>query len=76
VRPRRIDAALALDDRDAGCGSTCAVLERYVEAELAGGDAGEELPGVAVHLERCPACRADHDGLLALIEGGHRGPGR
>jgi hypothetical protein len=42
------------------------VLERYVEAELGGDDAGAGFPGAAVHLSRCPACRVDHDGLLAL----------
>ena len=47
---------------------TCAVLERYVEAELGEGDAAARFPGVALHLTMCPACRTDHDGLLALIE--------
>jgi hypothetical protein len=59
---------LAFDDRDAGCGPTCTVLDRYVEIEIGRGDPGAELPGVAVHLTACPACRTDHDGLLALIE--------
>ncbi|MDA0159051.1 hypothetical protein OM076_02140 [Solirubrobacter ginsenosidimutans] len=56
---------LELDRRDAGCGHTCAVLDRYVDAELAGHNARARFGGVAVHLERCPACRADHDGLIA-----------
>jgi hypothetical protein len=54
---------LAVDPRDAGCAVTCAVLDRYVEAD----DARGRFPGVAVHLAVCPACRADHDGLLELI---------
>jgi anti-sigma factor RsiW len=56
---------LDLDGRDAGCGHTRAVLDRYVDAELAGCNARARFQGVAVHLERCPACRADHDGLIA-----------
>jgi predicted anti-sigma-YlaC factor YlaD len=54
---------LAVDPRDAGCGATRAVLDRYVEAD----DARAQFPGVAAHLAACPACRTEHDGLLALI---------
>jgi len=43
---------------------TRAVLERYVEAQAV----GARFAGVAVHLAKCPACRAEHDGLMALIE--------
>jgi predicted anti-sigma-YlaC factor YlaD len=40
-------------------------LDPYVEAELAG-----VLPdrSLTAHLRVCPACRTDHDGLLALLE--------
>ena len=48
-------------------------IDRYVELELAGADADTALPGMAAHLEGCPACREDHDSLLALIRAG---PGR
>ncbi|MEA2419684.1 MAG: hypothetical protein QOE60_1890 [Thermoleophilaceae bacterium] len=41
-------------------------LDRYVELELAGRDADAEVPGMAAHLQGCPACREDHDSLLAL----------
>jgi hypothetical protein len=34
------------------------VLDRFVE--------GERDAGVALHLSVCAACRAEHDGLLAL----------
>jgi hypothetical protein len=68
---------LDLDWRDAGCGETCALLDRYVEAELAGEDVREHFLGVAVHLDRCPACRADHDGLItAVTRSRSRSPGR
>ena len=65
-----LEAVLELDDRDAGCGPTCAALERYVEAEADGGNAAGRLPGIAVHLALCPACRTGHDGLLALTDRG------
>jgi len=44
------------------------VLERYVEAEHGAQAAAAQFPGVAAHLAMCPACRTEHDGLMALIE--------
>jgi hypothetical protein len=61
-----IEAALATDDRDAGCEATCEALERYVE--LRGHELGGWVTSMTVHLSRCTACRTDHDGLLAAIE--------
>jgi hypothetical protein len=42
-------------------------LDRYVELELAGDDAEAVVPGMAAHLEGCPACKEDHESLLALV---------
>ena len=42
-------------------------LDRYVELELAGGSADEQVPGMCAHLEGCPACAEDHDSLLAFV---------
>jgi anti-sigma factor RsiW len=44
-------------------------LDRYVEAELADVDADAAVPGLAAHLEGCPACAEDHASLLALVRG-------
>jgi hypothetical protein len=41
-------------------------VDRYVELELAGHDADGEVPGMDAHLDGCPACREEHDSLLAL----------
>jgi hypothetical protein len=41
-------------------------LDRYVELELAGRDADLEVAGMSAHLEGCPACREEHESLLAL----------
>jgi hypothetical protein len=41
-------------------------LDRYVELELAGRDADLEVVGMSAHLEGCPACREEHESLLAL----------
>jgi hypothetical protein len=65
--PGTIDELLAADDIDAGCAAGFEVLHRYVETELAGGDAAHALPGVAAHLRRCPACREDYLGLLDAV---------
>ena len=43
-------------------------LDRYVEVELADGDPDVAVPGMRAHLDGCPACREEHDSLLALAE--------
>ena len=44
-------------------------LDEYVDAELAGRNADREIPGMAAHLDGCPACREDHESLRALVSG-------
>jgi hypothetical protein len=51
------------------CDQCFEALDRYVEVELAGGDAERAVPGMSAHLEGCPACREDHESLLALAGG-------
>ena len=41
-------------------------LDRYVELELADGDADRVIPSMKAHLEGCPACHEDHESLKAL----------
>ena len=65
---RQLDDLLRADDLDAGCAAGFEVLHQYVESELAGGDPGRELPGLAAHLRACPACREDYRGLLDAAE--------
>ena len=38
-----------------------------MELELAGADADAEVAGMRAHLIGCPACREEHDSLLALL---------
>lgn len=52
---------------EVSCETCFAELDRYVEAELAGADAERAVPGMRAHLEGCPACREEHDSLLALV---------
>ena len=42
-------------------------LDRYVELEVAGADADAAVPGLRAHLAGCPACREEHDSLVALL---------
>jgi hypothetical protein len=54
---------------EVGCDTCFEELDRYVELELAGEDAGAAIPGLRAHLDGCPACREEHDSLLALVGG-------
>ena len=42
-------------------------LDRFVELELGGQEAGRVMPEMLAHLEGCPACREEHDSLRDLI---------
>jgi hypothetical protein len=50
-----------------GCDECFAELDHYVELELAGADADAAVPGLRAHLEGCPACREEHESLVALV---------
>jgi hypothetical protein len=51
---------------DPGCEASAAVLHRYVERELSGGDAASQMPEEASHLRSCDACRYDFESLIAV----------
>jgi hypothetical protein len=63
----RIRSLLGSDERDPGCAAVAEDLETYVEIELTGGDPAAALPGIAIHLRYCDACRTEHDGLLDTV---------
>jgi hypothetical protein len=44
-------------------------LDRYVELEVAGADAEEQVPGLRAHLEGCAACHEEYLSLRALVRG-------
>jgi hypothetical protein len=60
---------LSTDPADAGCAETFRLIDRYVERELARGDAGLAFPRVALHLNVCGPCAEDVRGLLAAVAG-------
>lgn len=53
-----------------GCDECFEAIDRYVELERSGADADAALPGMAAHLEGCPACREEHASLRELVDGG------
>ena len=55
---------------EVSCETCFEELDRYVDLELAGVDADTAIPGLRAHLEGCPACREDHESLLALAARG------
>ena len=42
-------------------------LDRYVELELQGRAADDEIPGLRAHLAGCPACREEYESLRDLL---------
>ena len=65
---RDLDEILSAESVDAGCAAGFEVLHRYVEEELSGGQPAGSHPGLAAHLESCPACRQDYLGLVEAAE--------
>ena len=59
-----LDALLLAGDGDPGCDASMDTFASYVELDLAGNDPARVYPATAIHLESCPGCRTDHDGLL------------
>ncbi len=52
---------------EVGCETCFEELDRYVELEAAGLNAETAVPGLGAHLAGCPACREEHESLLALV---------
>jgi anti-sigma factor RsiW len=63
----RLRALLGPAGPEVGCDECFELLDRNVDAELAGGDADVLVPGVRAHLDGCPACREEHESLRALV---------
>ena len=64
-----LERFLRTDSSDAGCTETFELLDRYVERQLAYGDAATHFPGIAAHLSSCNPCVEDYEGLIAAISG-------
>jgi anti-sigma factor RsiW len=60
---------LGPDGPEIGCDACFEELDRYVDLEVADANADAAVPGLRAHLEGCPACREEHESLLALVKG-------
>jgi hypothetical protein len=61
------DALLGPVGPEIGCEECFDLLDVYVELEVEGSHADAAVPGMASHLDGCPACREEHDSLRDLI---------
>jgi hypothetical protein len=66
-RDDKLAALLGPAGPELTCEECFAELDRYVDLELAGRPADQEIPGMRPHLEGCPACDEDHASLLAFV---------
>jgi hypothetical protein len=66
-RDERLRRLLGPPGPELTCEQCFEELDRYVELEVTGADPDAALPGMAAHLDGCPACREDHASLLALV---------
>ena len=64
---KRLEHFLRTDALDAGCDETRRLMHVYAEALLAGETPGTQYPGIAAHLDDCPPCDEELEGLLAAI---------
>lgn len=73
ARPRERDeliaALLGPEGPELTCEECFGELDRYVDVMLGAGDPDSAVPGMRAHLTGCPACREDHDSLLAFVRG-------
>lgn len=67
VLRRLVAKVLATHPGEMGCGDCDARLDRFAEMTLAGLDAREALPLVEEHLEMCPCCREEFEGLVEVL---------
>ena len=64
---RRLRGVLGPAGPELTCEECFERLDQHVELVLAGADAEAAVPGMAAHLEGCPACQEDHASLMALV---------
>jgi hypothetical protein len=62
-----IGALIGPDEPELTCEACFEELDGYVELTLAGHSAERAMPAMRAHLDGCPACRDDHDSLLAFV---------
>ena len=64
---QRLHGVLGPAGPEVTCEECFEQLDHHVELVLAGADAEAAVPGMAAHLEGCPACQEDYASLMALV---------
>ena len=64
---KRLERFLRTDPTDPGCDETRRLMHVYVEELLEGGRPELRYTGVAAHLDDCPPCADELDGLLTAV---------
>jgi predicted anti-sigma-YlaC factor YlaD len=62
----QIDRLLGPTGPEVSCETCFELIDEYVDLELQGLDADARIPGMREHLDGCPACREEHQGLVEL----------
>ena len=63
---RELERMIGPAGPELGCDECFDQLDVYVELELTGIRADVAMPAMHAHLVGCPACRDDHESLLAF----------
>jgi hypothetical protein len=66
IQRAELERLLGPSGPELGCDECFEALDEFVELELAGLDANARIPGLRAHLAGCPACREEHEALVAL----------
>jgi predicted anti-sigma-YlaC factor YlaD len=53
-------------DEEISCSECLDLVSRYVDLELAGENAGQEMPQVKLHLDQCQVCQEEYELLREL----------
>ena len=69
MRHEGLEGLLGRSGRDPGCDIGFSQLDRYCDAVRRGEDVERQFPDLVRHIQNCPACREDTEGLLAALEG-------
>jgi hypothetical protein len=64
-----LEPLLGRPGRDPGCDIGFAQLDHGCDAVRRGEDVERQFPDLVRHIQNCPACREDTEGLLAALEG-------
>jgi hypothetical protein len=72
VQRAELERLLGPAGPEVGCDECFELLDEFVELELDGLDADARIPGLRAHLAGCPACREEHEALIALASDSER----